>query len=90
MMAAVNDLHRLDPKTLTAAQKSALKLAKAARLIRCRNGWRGVGTRLVSLKTAGELQARGLVRPVIDGRTRLDVTGAGNTVLAVMQERAGR
>lgn len=91
MNAPLNDeLHRLDPKTLSATEKKALKLAATARLYRVRNGWQGRGVPRVSLATATSLQVKGLVAPTIQGAQLLAVTGAGRTVLAVMDQRAGR
>lgn len=84
------ELHKLDPKNLTATEKKALKLAAAARLYRVRNGWQGRGVPRVSIAIAERLQVKGLVTQTVSGAKMLNVTGAGRTVLAVMSQRAGR
>ncbi|WP_127523639.1 hypothetical protein [Mesorhizobium sp. Z1-4] len=78
----------VDPAELTPAQLSGLQLARSQFLYRCKGGWRGVGTRKITLKLAGDLAARGLVRGEFrDGKRRLIVTYAGMNTLDVADAR---
>ncbi len=81
----------VDPAELTRAQLAALRLANETVLYRRPGGWRGVGTAKVTLRLAGELSSRGLVRGSIrNGKHTLMLTYAGLNTLAVADQRAER
>lgn len=79
-----------DPRTLSATERRALTTALKLHLVQCRGGYRAGDIR-VSRKTAQKLEARGLVRKVFErNRYTLICTGAGKTVLDIIDERNSR
>jgi hypothetical protein len=80
---------QVDPRDLTAAELSALRLVAGNRLWRARNGWRGTDKAVVTLRMADRLIGRGLVTRQYDGPKgyRLTLTGVGINTLAVAQQR---
>ncbi|MBT56203.1 MAG: hypothetical protein CMF72_22730 [Mameliella sp.] len=79
-----------DPKTLSASERRALDAALRLHLSAVRGGFRA-GDIKVSRKTALKLEARGLVRKVLErNRYTLICTGAGKNVLDIIYERKNR
>jgi hypothetical protein len=80
---------QVDPRDLTAAELSALRLVARNRLWRARNGWRGTNRVVVTLHMAERLTGRGLVIRQYDAPKgyRLALTGVGVNTLAVAEQR---
>lgn len=79
---------QVDPRELTTAELQALRLVQSQRLHRCRNGWRGIGKAVVTLKMADRLMSRHLVaRQIINSHWRIQLTGIGRNTLAVADSR---
>jgi phosphoserine phosphatase len=79
-----------DPKTLSASERRALEAALRLHLSEVRGGFRA-GDIKVSRKTAIKLEARGLVRKVLErNRYTLICTGAGKNVFDIIDERKAR
>lgn len=80
-----------DPSTVTATERRALRAALTLRLVQLGRGNYHAGDVKVSAATARKLEARGLVRRVIDrNRYTLICTGAGKNVLDIIAERQAR
>jgi hypothetical protein len=80
----------VDPSLLSAQQRRALGLAGKVRLIRARGAWGFLPAR-VSLDVGHSLVGLGLARVDRGGRhPELVLTGAGQMVLAVMEQRKAR
>jgi hypothetical protein len=79
-----------DPSSLTATELRALDLARRFRLVEIRGGFRA-GDAKVSAITAKKLEARGLVRRLIErNRYTILCTGAGKMLLDIVSERKAR
>jgi hypothetical protein len=92
MGAALKKTGIIDPSTLSAAQKKALRLAAlpGCRLLR-RTGFWGRFPDRVSLANGTELCRLGLCRVDHNGRDlELVATGAGRQTLAVLEQRQAR
>jgi len=80
----------VDPKDLTQTERNALNQISRLRLIRVRNAYAN-GTIRVSLITVENLARRQLVKEVVErARKTVMLTGTGNMVKAVMDERTTR
>lgn len=79
---------QVDPRDLSTSQISALRLFASARMVRVGGGWRGRGTRRVSLTLAGELAVLGLVRVEAGSHMTMAITGKGRLTLHVADVRA--
>lgn len=76
-----------DPSSLTTGERRALRLARTARLIMVKGGWKA-GATFVSFKTTAPLETRNLVRRVLErARWTLVCTGAGMMLLDVIDQR---
>jgi hypothetical protein len=73
---------RLAAASLTQAQRHALELMAAGRIVRVTGGWRGRGTPLIRISTAQALIAHELAYiSVDDGRRQILPTSAGRLIL---------